>query len=215
MHAILALQQLSRTMRLNVNSFRTVLPLAMALGLLLVACGGNGRRRGAADTTPLPTGATIDEDGARSLIVRSADLYWEFKDLETDREGTGGMKGRVMIDPARYTSLKSLRAHLATAFTDAAVDSAIADYRVTEQDGKLWMRPADADDAREFDDVDVLDFTGDTAAATASIEVPLGESGQSDPYSVRFRRTKAGWKIANYVFDDEPSAGDTTETEDQ
>jgi hypothetical protein len=182
-------------------NLRTVSLLAVPL-IALAACNEPRGSRGAAvDTTALPKGAEIDEDGIQTLVVNGHRLYASVDAMATgDHQVIGGVR-MVRLDPKKWESMKAFRAKLNAIFTTAVADSIIRQLGVTEQGGKAWAKESDDDDdISNYEDADVLGIEDDSSTATAGIEIPLGDSGQTDELTVLVRRTSNGWKIANNIF---------------
>lgn len=177
---------------------------------LLIACSERSRVNSRVDTAPLPKGEEIDEDGIYTLVARGYRLYHGLG-TTNEHDAIGGRRV-VRVDPKSATSMKGLRAKLGEIFTTRVVDSIVKDLGIQEQGGKLWMTESDRDDISNYDEAEILEVSKDTLGITATIEVPLGDSGQSDERTIAIVKTSAGWKIANNVYsgqaltDDDASA---------
>lgn len=189
---------------------KTILSLtAIVLFLsLFTACSDRSRVSGRTDTAPLPTGEEIDEEGIHTLVARGYRLYHDLGAMTSkEREVIGG-KRVVRIDPKKIPSMKALRTKLGEVFTTRMVDSIIRDLGIHEQGGKLWMADAERDDISNYEEAEILDVSKDTVGITATIEVPLGDSGQTDERTVAIVKTSTGWKIASNVYSGQGLAGD-------
>jgi len=172
----------------------------IVFGLLMAGCTGRRSHGGAIDTTALPKGAEIEKDEIRNLVIAGYRLHTDIITMGTDEEQEIGGKAMVRIDPARWGSARAFRARLGAVFADAVIDSIVNEFGITEQNGKAWMEADNDEDVSDYDETDILDVSKDSAGVTATIEVPLGESGQSDEITVHLRHMPSGWKISNYIF---------------
>lgn len=148
------------------------------------------------------TVAEIEPDEIVEMLSKGAKLYWGVTALRVSETATLNQIRMVQLDPAALPSLKTLRQRFTDLFTEHAIDSLIADLGVKEFGGKLWIPAADPADISMYEDADVTQSVpnGDTIMAT--VDVPLGDSGQSDLRGVRLVRKGDGWRIDNNPFDD-------------
>jgi len=175
---------------------------------LFTACSDPSKVGSRTDNRPLPTGEEIDEDGIHTLVARGYKLYHDLGTMSSkERDAINGRRV-VRIDPAKISSMKALRAKLGEVFTPRMVDSIIRDFAIQEQGGKLWMAEAERDDISNYEEAEILDVSDDTVGITATIEVPLGDSGQTDERTVAIVKTLTGWKIASNVYSGQGLAGD-------
>jgi hypothetical protein len=197
---------------------RFALALILVVTLLTACKAHRSDQSGAIDTTSLPKGADIDEDAVRSLVVNGHKLYASIDAMATSEHRDVAGKRLVLIDPAKWGSMKAFRAKLGAVFTGAAIDSIIHDRGIREEDGKAWMIAGDDESISNYDDADVVDVEKDSSGIVADVEIPLGDSGQSDDVTVLVRRTPNGWKIANNIFNTaniDADDGDESDTTDQ
>lgn len=176
-------------------------------GLLLVAvaaaCNQPSNDPGGRESGHSPGTATeIEADEIVEMLTEGAKLYWGINALRTSETTTLNGTRMVGLDPAALPSLEAFRQRFAGLFTEHAVGLLIADLGVKESGGKLWIPAADPDDISVYEDADVTQSVpnGDTVMVT--VDVPLGDSGQSDLRGVRLVRKAGDWRIDNNPFSD-------------
>ena len=96
--------------------------------------------------------------------------------------------------------MAALRAYLRAGFSEAAIDSVLTDYGVTEDGGKLWMGGTPGDDIRSYDDAEITAIESQGEDVVADVEVPLGDSGQTDEFQIRLSRVGDNWRLASDPF---------------
>ncbi|MDB5036333.1 MAG: hypothetical protein JWQ98_3574 [Chlorobi bacterium] len=142
----------------------------------------------------------ISEGDLQSLLASGFKLYWGIRDLATAEKDIIDGKPVERIDPAKAPTLDALRSRFRPVFTDRAIDSIFRDFGVVARGGKLWMlRAADADVA-DYDAASLTDSEADSTGMTATVEVPLGDSGQTDEIEVHLAMNGNRWRIDSDPF---------------
>lgn len=151
---------------------------------------------------PSGTATGIEPDEIVEMLTKGAKLYWGITALRGSETTTLNGMRMVQLDPAALPSLQALRQRFTDLFTERGVDSLIVDLGVKESGGKLWIPAADPADISVYEDADVTQSvpSGDTVMVT--VDVPLGDSGQSDLRGVRLVRKGDAWRIDNNPFND-------------
>ncbi|MEP7219825.1 MAG: DL-endopeptidase inhibitor IseA family protein [Bacteroidota bacterium] len=142
----------------------------------------------------------IDESDLQSLLANGYKLYWGIRDLGTSEKDIIDGKAVERIDPAKAPTLDALRNRFRPTFTERAIDSIFRDFGVITRGGKLWMlRSADADVA-DYDAASLTDSEADSTGMIATVEIPLGDSGQTDEIEVHLAMNGNRWRIDSDPF---------------
>jgi hypothetical protein len=183
---------------MNLFSFRSVLAGLLCGALLLGACGDPGKKR--EPIGDVPSSASLDEDAIGKLLVKGARVYAGVREMESGEKSIVNGRPVARVSTKRASSMAALRTYLRAAFSDGAIDTVLTDYGVVEDGGKLWMIHTDTDDIRSYDDAEITSIESDGEDVVADVEVPLGDSGQTDEFQVRLTRVGGSWRLASDPF---------------
>ncbi|KXK54770.1 MAG: hypothetical protein IPM61_02725 [Chlorobi bacterium] len=174
----------------------------IALLATIAACKEPSLGQGEAEEGKIPQDAVVE------ILTEGGKLYWGISAMRGTETTTLNGVQMALLDPSKIPSMKALRQQLSGVFTNHAIDSLIVDLGIKESAGKLWIPAADPGDVSVYEDADVTQSVerGDTVLVT--VDVPLGDSGQSDLRGVRLVRVGNDWRIDNNPFTDVETADD-------
>jgi hypothetical protein len=196
--------------QMNLHSRYSVILVGLLLAVAAACNQPNnddpGKEKG---NSPASTATEIEADEIVEMLTQGAKLYWGINALRTAETTTLDGTQMVGLDPAALPSLQALRQRFAGLFTERAIGLLVADLGVKESGGKLWIPAADPDDISLYEDADVTQSVpnGDTVMVT--VDVPLGDSGQSDLRGVRLVHKAGAWRIDNNPFSGDVEEGES------
>jgi len=152
------------------------------------------------------------------LLADGAKLYRGVSDLRTGEVTTVAGHRMIRLESSQAGSMEALRNRFRPIFTERAIDTIITDLGIVEHGGKLWMPEGDSGDILVYEDADILDSQDAGNATVLKLEIPLGDSGQTDVRTLRLMRVGEEWRIDNnpYRADSNPdnSAEDDSTDDD-
>lgn len=134
------------------------------------------------------------------LLADGAKLYRGVSELRTGGITVVAGKRMMRLEPSQAGSMEALRNRFRPVFTERAIDTIITDLGIVESSGKLWMPEGDAGDILVYEDSDILDSKETGNATVLKLEIPLGDSGQTDVRTLRLMRVGEEWRIDNNPY---------------
>ena len=158
-------------------------------------------------------------DESIRLLGEGAKVLREVSQLRTTDGRTVGGRRMLKLDAAKVGSMKELRSRFEPVFTAAASDTLIAMLGIRADGGHLWMPEGDAGDILVYDDAEIVESEEAEGETRLIVEIPLGDSGQTELRTLRLKHVGEEWRIDNNPYDpasapaDEGGADEGAETD--